>query len=108
MNYKNLSNCWNGVSVYNLNGDNEMFRQHKPVKEEYNPVTVPLGQYVNYSAGPVNANMAADAGLSLGGTLPGGVVKGHVSQNGMTAMMRPHGKITGLQSENPAGLGWIN
>ena len=78
MNYKTLSNCWNGLSIYNLNGDKQMFRGYNTI-EKYNPVSVPFSQYINYSNNGVNANMAADAGLSLSGTLPGGVVKGHVS-----------------------------
>lgn len=63
-----MSNCWNGLSIYNLNGDNQMFRGYNTI-EKYNPVTVPLSQYINYPNKYVNANMAADAGLSLSGTL---------------------------------------
>lgn len=106
MNYKKLSNCWNGISEYNLNGDNQLFRKHTTL-EQYNPVTLPLSQYINYLNNGVNTNMAADAGLSLGGTLPGGIVKGHVSQNGMSAML-PYNREVRLQSENHSGLGWVN
>jgi len=106
MNYKTSSNCWNGLSIYNLNGDNQMFRGYNTI-EKYNPVTVPFSQYINYSNNGVNANMAADAGLSLSGTLPGGVVKGHVSQGKMSAML-PYDRKTALLSQNTAGLGWIN
>jgi hypothetical protein len=106
MNYKKLSNCWNGTYVYNLNGYNDLFRAHNKI-EKYNPVTVPLLQYINYSNNGLNANMAANAGLSLGGTFPGGVVKGHVSQNEITSML-PYNRYKSLQSKNPAGLGWIN
>lgn len=106
MNYKTLSNCWNGLSIYNLNGDNQMFRGYNTI-EKYNPVTVPLSQYINYPNKYVNANMAADAGLSLSGTLPRGVVKGHVSQGKMSAMF-PYDRRTSLQNQNNAGLGWIN
>jgi hypothetical protein len=106
MNYKTLSNCWNGLSIYNLNGDNQMFRGYNTI-EKYNPVTVPLSQYINYPNKYVNANMAADAGLSLSGTLPGGVVKGHVSQGKMSAMF-PYDRRTSLQNQNNSGLGWVN
>lgn len=106
MNYKTLSNCWNGLSIYNLNGDNQMFRGYNTI-EKYNPVTVPFSQYINYSNNGVNANMAADAGLSLSGTLPGGVVKEHVSQGKMSAML-PYDRKTALLTQNTAGLGWIN
>jgi hypothetical protein len=97
MTYKKLDNCWNGIGVYNLNGNNEMFR------ENYNPVTLPFPEYQDYLATGMNA-IDASGGVSISGISPGGVVQGQIRQNPMTASA----PISGGVPRNSPGLGWIN
>lgn len=80
MDYKKLSDCWNGIGVYNLNGDNKMFREDY----DYNPVTMPYSQYIKYLESGWNA-FDATGGVATGQVFPGGVIDGPVRQNFQTA-----------------------
>jgi len=96
MDYKKLSDCWNGISVYNLNGDNKMFR------EDYKPVTMSYPQYKNYLASGRNA-FDASGGVATG-QVSGGVFSGHVRQNFQTAA---NGNISTPVLTQTSGLGWL-
>lgn len=97
MDYKKLSDCWNGIGVYNLNGDNKMFR------EDYNPVTMSFPQYTKYLASGRNA-FDATGGVATGPVFPGGVVGGHVRQNFQTAASA---NISTPVPSQTSGLGWL-
>jgi len=97
MDYKKLSDCWNGISVYNLNGDNKMFR------EDYNPVTMGYSQYIKYLASGLNA-FEASGGVTTGQVYPGGPIRGHVKQNFQTAA---NANISTPVSTETSGLRWL-
>ena len=97
MDYKKLSDCWNGISVYNLNGDNKMFR------EDYNPVTMNYLQYKNYLASGRNA-FDASGGVATGQVYSGGPIRGHVKQNFQTAA---NANISTPVSTETSALRWL-
>ena len=97
MDYKKLSDCWNGTGVYNLNGDNKMFR------EDYNPVTMNYLQYKNYLASGRNA-FESSGGVTTGQVYPGGVIRGHVRQNFQTAA---NANISTPVPSQTFGFGWL-
>ena len=95
MEYKKLSNCWDGLFPYDLNGMN--------TKEEYAPITMNLPSYRAY-LGSGMATLNASGGVIPGGVSGGAIVNGQVRQNAWTAQQN----VSGESLSSHAGLGWVN